>query len=211
VRRPALLAFLGAVLLTVGVLTQALWRPLVDGGPWRVVYDGYGSVAVDGDSATLAPRATQSTDPAQTHAALVVTREQYGDLVLTAEIRTAEQFRPGTPNPWEVAWLLWHVTDAEHFYALVLKPNGWELSKQVPGRPGGQEFLLSGHTPRFPVGEWHHITVTQRGGDISVDVDGRFLAHYVDPDPHPHGAVGLYVEDARALFRDISVSTEGVR
>ncbi|MGY1727083.1 family 16 glycoside hydrolase [Geodermatophilus sp. SYSU D01062] len=209
-RRPALLAFLAVVLLTVVVLTQALWRPLVGDGPWQVVFDGYGSVETSGDSATLAPQRTSSTDPERTHAALVVTREHYGDFVLTAELRTVEQFRPGTPNPWEVAWLLWHVTDPQHFYALVLKPNGWELSKQVPGRPGGQHFLMSNDTPRFPLGEWKRVTVTQRGGDISIDVDGRFLAHYVDPDPYPRGAVGLYVEDAQAVFRDISVSTEGV-
>lgn len=61
------------------------------------------------------------------------------------------------PNPWEVGWLLWCFSpDPTHpydpsptsnsnfrFYALCLKANGWEVSKQDPSYKGGQRFLKS--------------------------------------------------------------------
>ena len=88
---------------------------------------------------------------------------------LSANIVTLEQTRnpdntPPTkdnpdskPNPWEVGWLLWCFSpDPTHpydpsptsnsnfrFYALCLKPNGWEVSKQDPSYKGGQRFLKS--------------------------------------------------------------------
>ena len=88
---------------------------------------------------------------------------------LSANIVTQEQLRnkdntPPTkdnpdskPNPWEVGWLLWCFSpDPTHpydpsptsnsnfrFYAITLKPNGWEVSKQDPSYKGGQRFLES--------------------------------------------------------------------
>jgi hypothetical protein len=198
-----------AILLVLVVVSRPLWGSLVDGGPWNEVYDGFGTVDTSEDGAVLAPQAPDTTDPDDTHAALVVTKEEYGDLTVTGDVRTEEQLRPGRPNPWEVGWLLWHETDPQHFYAIALKPNGWELSKQVPGAPGGQQFLASGHAPRFAVGEWHQITVTQHGGEITVSANGRPLAHHVDRDPYLEGAVGLYTEDAIASFRNLTISTDG--
>jgi hypothetical protein len=207
--RRSLLVVQGAVLVVLVLVTRPLWSPLLDDGPWTEVFSGYGSVETTDDGAVLSPMAPGSTDPADTHAALVVTEDSFGDLTVTAELRTQEQLRPGSPNPWEVGWLLWHETDPQHFYALALKPNGWELSKQVPGAPGGQQFLTSGTTPRFPVGEWHRITVTQHGAEITVSADGRPLTHHVDQDPYLAGAVGLYTEDAVVVFRDLVITTDG--
>lgn len=88
---------------------------------------------------------------------------------LSANIVTQEQLRnkdntPPTkdnpdskPNPWEVGWLLWCFSpDPTHpydpsptsdsnfrFYAITLKPNGWDVSKQDPSYKGGQRFLKS--------------------------------------------------------------------
>lgn len=193
----------------VAATTRPAWQPLLVGDPWSVVYNGYGSVATRIDGATLSPRPPAGPQGSDTHAALVVTRQRYGDLAITAQVRTERQLRPGTPNPWEVGWLLWHETDPQHFYAITLKPNGWELSKQVPGAPGGQNFLASGSEPRFSTGAWHELTVSQRGGRITITADGHPLAEYTDRDPYTSGAVGLYTEDAVADFRNVSVTTDG--
>jgi hypothetical protein len=208
-RRRSLLLFEATLVLIVVLVTRPLWNSVFDDGPWSVVYDGYGSTSLRHDGAVLEPMAPASTQARDTHAAMVVTRAEYGDLTVTTEMKTDRQLRPGRPNPWEVGWLTWHQTDPQHFYALALKPNGWEVSKQVPGAPGGQQFLASGHTPKFPVGQWHRITVTQDGGDIVVTVNGRYLTHLTDPDPYEHGAIGLYTEDADVIFRNLRV-TDGV-
>jgi len=67
------------------------------------------------------------------------------------------------PHPWEVAWFLWDLAPNKpdqqgdtgnsgyNFYALCVKPNGWELSKQDDKYKGSQRFLASGAYPRTVV------------------------------------------------------------
>jgi hypothetical protein len=209
-RRPArsrLLLLELAILAVVALISHPLWGPLLSSG-WTVVYDGYGTVRTSDTGATLSPKAPSTPAGSDTHAALVVTRQDYHDLSVSAEVRTDRQLRPGTANPWEVGWLLWHETDPQHFYAITLKPNGWEVSKQVPGAPGGQRFLASGSTPQFATETWHRVTVTQRGSQITVTADGRRLTQLVDPTPYTRGSVGLYTEDAVVVFRKLTITTE---
>jgi hypothetical protein len=85
------------------------------------------------------------------------------NIVTLAQLRNKDNTPPtpqnpeSKPNPWEVGWLLWCFSpDPTHpydpsptsnsnfrFYALCLKPNGWEVSKQDPSYKGGQRFLKS--------------------------------------------------------------------
>jgi hypothetical protein len=69
---------------------------------------------------------------AQTHAALVLSRDTWPDLVAEIRLRTNRQLRRPHPNPWEVGWILWHYTGDQRFYYIALKPNGWELGKADP-------------------------------------------------------------------------------
>lgn len=105
-----------------------------------------------------------STDPDPTrHNRLQVVYSLSANIVTTAQLRNGDNTPPtpqnpeSKPNPWEVGWLLWCFSpDPTHpydpsptsnsnfrFYALVLKPNGWEVSKQDPSYKGGQRFLKS--------------------------------------------------------------------
>ena len=105
-----------------------------------------------------------STDPdAQRHNRLQVVYSFSANIVTTAQLRSPDNTPPtpqnpdSKPNPWEVGWLLWCFSpDPTHpydpnptsnsnfrFYALCLKPNGWEVSKQDPSYKGGQRFLKS--------------------------------------------------------------------
>ena len=138
--------------------------------------------------------------------------------MLTVDVRTESQLRRGDPNAWEVGWVLWHYSSSARFYAVALKPNGWELSKQDPSSPGGQRFLASGLTPRFPVGTTYRVSVVQVGSVIKVSTDGHLLTSYTDTDqPYLSGRIGFYTEDAKVSFRNIRVddvsaaSTEGTR
>jgi hypothetical protein len=177
-------------------------------GGWRAVFDGYGqnTVAVDGSKVLrLSPQPAQSSG--ETHAGLVVSTQEYGNVDLTARLRTTEQLRQPDPNPWEVAWLVWSYRDSTHFYYLALKPNGWELGKADPAYPGAQRFLGGDFAPTFAVGPWHSAEVTQQGNTITVWGNGRRLGQVVDDEqPYTSGSIGLYCEDAAVHFDDVRVS-----
>ena len=105
-----------------------------------------------------------SSDPDTTrHNRLQVVYSFSANIVTTKQLRNPDNTPPtkdnptSRPNPWEVGWLLWCFSpDPTHpydpsptsnsnfrFYALCLKPNGWEVSKQDPSYKGGQRFLKS--------------------------------------------------------------------
>lgn len=174
-------------------------------GQWRLAYHGYGEVTGDDHEVVMYPRSAESADV--THACLVLTHAEFeGDLDFAVTVRTEEQVRAGNPNPWEVGWVLWNYQNDEHFYALALKPNGWELSKQDPAYPGNQRFLASGDEPTFPIKKDHRARIIQTGNTIAVYADGALLGTYTDTeDPYLAGALGLYTEDAKVRFRDLQV------
>ncbi|WP_136192217.1 hypothetical protein [Actinomyces procaprae] len=197
-----LLAITVALLPTAGSSAE-------DGGmncsDWRLVFNGYGTAVCNARTVTLSPAVANRA--AETHAALATSRtvsvEEGRVTVARATVLTRAQLRRGgAPNPWEVAWLLWSYRDNDHFYALALKPNGWEVSKQNPAYPGKQQFLASGSTPAFAVGQAHQVTVrvdTTAPGTMTatIDVDGKHLATVTDTDsPYCAGAVAAYTEDA---------------
>lgn len=184
------------------------WQEGTRCGAWSLEYDGFGSArgdeAADGWRYRLAPRAVDRTD--QTSAALALSVEEFGDLEVSVRMRTHEQLRRPAANPWEVAWLVWHYTDDQHFYYVALKPNGWELGKAHPDHPGAQQFLATGPTPTFPAGPWHDVRVRQVGGHIQVSAGADLLVDFVDGEaPYLHGSVGLYTEDADVEFSHIRV------
>ena len=192
-----------------GFSVGEVWPDGTTHGAWRAVYNGYGtnSIAVDG-SKVLAQRPKASTRPGETHACMVTSVASFGDLDFTTRARTVKQLRSGTPNPWEVAWVVWHHKDDTHFYYLTLKPNGWELGKADPAYPGAQRFLATGSSPTFPVGPWHTFRVRQVGKTITVWGNGTQLASFTDNErPYLTGAVGLYNEDAEVHFDDVRVTS----
>ena len=131
--------------------------------------------------------------------------EAGGSGTVGATVKTTSQVRKGKPNPWEVGWFLFRYQDPSHFYAVVLKPNGWEISKQDPAYKGSQRFLASGDARKFPVGRSYKVTVEQKGpAQFTVSVDGEHLADVTDSErPYPSGNVALYTEDAAVTFTNI--------
>jgi len=154
----------------------------------------------------LSPAA--STSARETHAALVRTSESFGDLDMTVRLQTVDQLRRGTPNPWEVGWVLWHYGDNTHFYYVALKPNGWELGKEDPAYPGAQRFLGGDYSPTFAVGSWHTVRVQQSGATMTISADGTTLGTVTDGErPYRSGDVGVYTEDARVHVDTVSVTS----
>lgn len=203
-RRLLLLAT--AVAALTGCAGNGTWS---EGGRydgWTVVFDGHGTVLEDDGAVVLEPK--RATSSATTHGGLVVTtRAHPSDTSFAITTRTEEQIRQGEPNPWEVAWVLWNYQDPEHFYAVALKPGGWEISKQDPAYRGNQRFLLTGTEPHFPIGQDYRVEVTQSAGSMTVSVDGVELGTVTDTErPYAEGSIGLYTEDARVRFTNLSVS-----
>jgi hypothetical protein len=188
------------------------WRPEQLCGGWRLVYNGYGSAraihAASGWSFELTPRAAMQ--PEHTHAALAVSEQQIGDTLVSATLVTTRQLRQPQPNPWEVAWLLWHYIDDSRFYAVALKPNGWEISKEDPAYPEGQRFLATGATPAFAIGVEHTVQVRQIANAIEVRIDGSIIHIRDDENPYLSGTVGLYTEDASVRFTDVRIEPPAV-
>ena len=149
-----------------------------------------------------------STSSGVTHASLVNTTASFGDMDTTVRLRTVQQLRTPTPNPWEVAWVLWHYTDDTHFYYLALKPNGWELGKEDPAYPGAQRYLVTSSSPTYAVGTWHTVRVRQIANVMTVWADGTQLASFTDNErPYTSGTLGLYNEDSLVHFDDVKVTT----
>ncbi|MBN9610529.1 MAG: hypothetical protein BGO26_16370 [Actinobacteria bacterium 69-20] len=200
----------GKVLLKDNFTSVPAGRTLTDGDPvgsnWHVRYAGFGSViATNHPALRLTPAVSKRQN--ETHAALVTTNRSFGDIDATVSMRTDAQLRKGSaPNPWEAAWLLWHYTDDNHFYSLVLKPNGWELGKEDPAYPGSQRYLATGNVPVFPTGAWYKVRVRQVGPSMTVWVNGKQLVSFTDKQrPYASGHLGLYNEDAQTSFTGIEV------
>ncbi|MFI0405765.1 family 16 glycoside hydrolase [Actinomadura sp. 3N508] len=205
-----------AALLTVAAVTAVLdrggdrfvrWRDGSVHHSWRAVFDGHGVNGSRGGVISLRPK--PATDPAETHAGLVVSETRYGRMTYRLRARTVAQLRDRAPNPWEAAWVVWAYSDEHHFYYFILKPTGWELGKRDPAYRGGQRFLATGDRA-FTIGRWNRVSVVHDGAAMTVRVDGRPVTSFTDTErPYTSGSVGLYTEDAEVEFRDISVQPRG--
>ncbi len=177
-------------------------------GAWQVRYHGYGCVGLESVNGltTLYMAPTSALTGAVTHAPLAVGPEHGDRVTLRANFETIEHTRAfGAPNPWEVAWLVWHFQDDEHFYYFIPKPNGWELGKRDPAYPGGQRFLATGSERVFPIGQVYEVTVQQRGTLMTVFVDGQQVVQFRDGErPYRSGRVALYSEDAAIRVHDVA-------
>ncbi|MFG3441167.1 hypothetical protein ACGF0J_28285 [Nonomuraea sp. NPDC047897] len=213
---PRVLAAVTLLALPVGQGRPAPCAPWAEGtvrAGLFLEYDGYGGACTYQDAGRwvwrLSPKPARF--PAETHAALALTTVDYGDVRLRVRARTLHQLRRPTPNPWEVAWVVWHYTDDNHFYYLVPKPNGWELGKVTPGYPGNQRYLATGEDS-FGLGAWHTIEVRQVGDTITAGVDGRELVRFRDRErPYLGGRAGLYNEDATTDFTNLHVTPDAER
>lgn len=214
--RGALLVVSGVLLLALVVLLVSaadrrtqVWDEGETHGAWTVRYNGHSPVRGNAREVVLEPASAASLD--QTHGALVHTVPHDRDVSFALTLNTEEQVRQDEPNTWEVGWVLWSFTDDDHFYAVALKPNGWELSKQDPAYPGKQRFLASGDERLFPIGTDYRVEVRQRGAELAVTVDGQELVRYTDRE-RPYlqgGAIALYTEDARVRFTDFDLPPAG--
>ena len=211
-RRVLLTACVLALVLGVTVYCHARETDTPDCSQWEIIFDGYGEASCSDGLLRLKPTSANSHDT--THAGLATSstvKIEAGNVqTIRTTMTTVRQLREdGEPNAWEVAWLLWNYTDNNHFYALALKPNGWEVSKQDTAYPGYQRFLSSGNTPVYPPGDSHDVTVTidtTKPSEVTftITVDGQELGTVTDKQsPYRSGSIAAYCEDSDVTFTPI--------
>jgi hypothetical protein len=189
---------------------------LVDGqtspdGNWKCAFTGYGQVKTEFlTSSDLAMKLQPqvSTDTSITHASLATSTATFSDQVISVDVRTVQQVRQGSaPNPWEVAWVFFRLTNGNNCYYFMVKPNGAELGKLING---GQVFLATTSSPKLTIGNWDHWTISALGNHITITVDGVQVIDYTDQYAAPSfssGSVALYTEDAYVQFDNVRVET----
>lgn len=179
-------------------------------GPWQVVFDGVSfGPGVRFSAAGLRLKPDVARTPDQTSSAMVVSRMRFGQgaLHVTASWTTGAPTRRGTPNPWEVGWLVWDYVDNDHFTYLILKPTGWEVGRRSPTEVGGQRFIADGADPATPRGQVRTVSIDRLRDQTTIRVDGAVLIAYSLPASERHGAVGMYSEDSTVDWIRIFVAT----
>lgn len=179
-------------------------------GPWRVVFDGRrDGPAIRIGSGFLRLNPAPVRRASQTRAALVVSTERFTtrSLHLTATWTPRRTTRIGPANPWETGWLVWDYLSNDHFTYLALKPNGWEVGRRDPTRPGGQRFVRTGAEPITPMGTTRTVTVDRIGPQTTIRVDGEVLTTYRLKAGERTGSIGVYSEDAVVDVTEIYAAT----
>jgi F5/8 type C domain/Domain of Unknown Function (DUF1080) len=178
---------------------------------WVVKYTGHGFAGIvttegDGSNYQMYPAVSKSIN--ETHATLVRSKDKFSDFKVVADVMTEEQLRQNSsPNPWEVAWILFRYTDTFHYYWFTLKPNGFELGKKDCNScidpAEGQIILLTGSLPTLKIGYWSQWTIDAKNNHIMISVDGNRIIDYVDANMSKTLSTGqlvMYTEDAKVSF-----------
>jgi hypothetical protein len=188
-------------------------------GKWFNKYSGFGASG----TVTITPLTTTdnntvfyeepktSTNPNETHAALTLTTQTYEDVEMHLKVKTSKQSRQNsTPNPWEVAWIIWRYQDDWHHYYFIFKPNGVELGKkQNENQAEEQIFLYTANEPKLKIDEWNTWYIKMSGNHIEIwlkmaDGSMQRIVNYHDNAPIVGpGNIGLYTEDAHVHFDDV--------
>jgi Domain of Unknown Function (DUF1080) len=190
---------------------------------WFNKYNGFGasgtvtitaSTATDNNTVFYEEPKT-STSPNETHAALTLTTQTYEDVEMDLKVKTSKQLRQNsTPNPWEVAWIMWRYQDDWHHYYFIFKPNGVELGKkQNENQAEEQIFLYTAKEPKLKIDEWITWHIKMSGNHIEIwlkmaDGSWQKVVNYHDNAPIVGpGHIGFYTEDAHVQFDDVYIAS----
>lgn len=181
---------------------------------WEILSTGYGAVAFDAeDGIVLAPMAETS---GETHAAWVLAKDTMTnpvrDFIVELEVRTEEQLRTPTPNPWEVFWIFFNYNSigpglANETNYFIFKPNGEGSGGYELGRAfeGGDEQYFFDFDPivqyYYTIGDTYQLRVEKIGQSLSVSINGVLVlvqegTTWPDQFYDIPGSLGLYTEDA---------------
>ena len=194
-------------------------------GTWQAQFDGGGCTTVTTSPNALQINPQTTTSSGSSYGNLVTnTLEQGdpnsgGDIYLDVKLKTLQQLRSGgagSPNSWEVGWVLWNVSydsscSSWVFDYFIPKTTGYELGMiHCVSGTRTQTYLATG-TGSFPINNqyevevYHHAGTTPDGPGDNVDVyvNGTQYVHYTGGNGTPirNGfALGLYCEDSKVQY-----------
>ena len=180
------------------------WKTGATHGNWTCLADAGATIYLDADSFShdlyVSSPASSTSGP---NLSLIVTAETFGDLDLTLRINTILQTRAPVTAPEDVTWIIWHLSDASHYYYFIPKIGGWELGK-VSGTT--RTILASGTSPTYILNNWYLVRVRQVGSVIWIWIDGRFVATATDSAaPYLTGSVGIAQQDTHTRLDDVTL------
>ncbi|MCX6714521.1 MAG: hypothetical protein NTX72_01775 [Candidatus Uhrbacteria bacterium] len=198
------------VIASVLVLPQAAVLAATNSASFAVVYNGYGTVAQASGVVNLIPMA--ATQPSETHAALVVSKQSvHQPFQLSYTMKTTQQLRTGsTPNPWEVGWFLFGYKSTGAFKYLVMKPDGYGFELGESLLNNNQNFLYTSafNQDLFPINTDYNVTVLARKNVVTVTVNGKKSLQYTLSSKDTlslDGQYGFYTEDAAVQVSNIKM------
>jgi hypothetical protein len=209
-------------------LENQCWTDGIQFGPWYVQWSGFGCVGVVTDTSGvtwLNEQPEAATNGTVGHSALTVgpSPGAVSSYTFQVSIKTLQQINK-TKKDWQVGWALWSFTDQNHFYNVILKPDGWELDKEYLSSTGTQKqcYLATDSDYKFPIGVRYDLSITDTivGNNtkaITVKVSGPTiptpisLVTYTDSGacgvaPYMTGAIALYDESASVEFTNVELS-----
>ncbi len=174
---------------------------------WQIAWTGYGTVRIENGALMEQPKT--SITAGETNSSMVRSLQgiTWKDYTYELRMNTAAQLRTGSnPNPWEAGWITFRHQENSKFYYFVLKPNGIELGKALGNYQ--QAFFVTKESPQLQLGQWVNFRIVLKGANIKVYVNGSLVADYTDTNaPFLTGGIGLYNEDAKVYYDDVSVTS----
>lgn len=194
-------------------------------GLWYCSYAGYGSTGVTSAQGTnvffLQPETPTSPTGADSHAALVISTQQFSNFTADLTVNTVQQLRENyPPNSWEVAWIFFRYSNSpqtansaagSYNYYLLFDSSDVELGKIVDGV---QNILFSENLPisgfQFTLNTWYTVQITCVGNNIQVWINGTRYVDYTDNTMQSQlakGSICMYCEDSLAEFGSVQVNS----
>lgn len=208
----------------IGYLTPSLSDYFTNLNNSRVLYT---NANLESGEINLKPSNTDYSDPSATHAPLTVLGlNEWRNYSISVKMKTLDQLRPSNPNSWEVGWIFFRYKDPMNFYYFIHKPvtpqNGpIEIGKVI----NGQQTILPIYwiygvdVPPINISEQaafriYKINIMDMGNtgkcalktSIQVYIDGIMVVDDCFDSKIQAGKVGLYDEDARVHFDDLSIA-----
>jgi hypothetical protein len=95
-------------------------------------------------------------------------------------------------------------------YFIGLREDAISLMKQTGPQQFSGELARSQRPRGVALNQWHTVSVSGSGGQISVTVDGQSALTYADPQPLTQGGIAFEtLDDSEAWIDDVAVSLGG--
>jgi hypothetical protein len=217
-RLPVVVAWVGLYCTPFGLAEEQFDKSIpMLATHWAIRTQGSGGISFDASNGMLLqPRFSEF--PIETHSALVLCNDTLTqplkDFQLTVQAGTLEQLREPQPNSWEVLSIFFNfVVDASGNQ----KTNYFRFTKEgielgtLSGK-NSQNFLATSQKVQLRLGNLNTFILTKRGGQLEISLDGDQVINFTSiPEAPPlfdfPGAIGFYVEDAKAQVVSVQIRT----